>query len=100
MKIIRFAPAQRKLPLQRKLPISAHEFFRLAACCLMALQLSFAPILSAAPAEKSASTKTAPANAADPILKVMQGELSRATSSLSKTDPAPYFLSYTVNDQD
>src|SRR6202022_2859985 len=32
--------------------------------------------------------------------KIMQGELSRASSSLSKTDPAPYFLSYTVNDQD
>jgi TldD protein len=65
----------------------------------MALQLSFAPILPAAPPEHSASTKTSSANAGDPILKVMQGELSRATGSLSKTDPAPYFLSYTVNDQ-
>jgi len=106
MKIIRLAPPQLKLPLQVKssfqvrLPISAHEFSRLIASCLIALQLSFAPILSAAPAEKSASTKTAPAKTADPILKVMQSELSRATSSLSKTDPAPYFLSYTVNDQD
>src|SRR5258706_16417667 len=104
MKIIRLAPAQRKLPFQVNLPfqlkLPAQEFFRLAASCLMALQLSFSPILSAAPAEKSASTKTAPAKPADPILKVMQSELSRATSSLSKTDPAPYFLSYTVNDQD
>ena len=65
----------------------------------MALQLSFAPILAAAPAENAASTKTSPVNAGDPILKIMQGELSRASSSLSKTDPAPYFLSYTVNDQ-
>src|ERR1700674_3267687 len=101
MKIIRSLPAQVKLSFfQLKLPSCAREFFRIAACCLMALQLSFAPILSAAPAEKSASTKTAPAKTADPILKVMQSELSRATSSLSKTDPAPYFLSYTVNDQD
>ena len=93
MKIIRFLPTPRKLPLHER------EFFRIAACCLMALQLSFAPILSAAPAGNSAATKTSSANAGDPILKVMQGELSRASSSLSKTDPAPYFLSYTVNDQ-
>src|ERR1700730_1340687 len=100
MKIIRSFPAPLKLPFfQAKLPFCAQEFFRIAACCLMALQLSFAPILSAAPAEHSASTKTSPTNAADPILKVMQAELSRATSSLSNTDPAPYFLSYTVNDQ-
>jgi TldD protein len=100
MKIIRSFPAPLKLPFfQAKLPFCAQEFFRVAACCLMALQLSFAPILSAAPAEHSASTKTSPTNAGDPILKVMQAELSRATSSLSNTDPAPYFLSYTVNDQ-
>jgi TldD protein len=94
MKIIRF------LPTQRKLPLHARELVRIAACCLVALQLSFAPILSAAPAENSAATKAPSANAGDPILKVMQGELSRASGSLSKTDPAPYFLSYTVNDQD
>jgi len=93
MKIIRFLPAQQASPL------SAREFFQIAACCLIALQLSFAPILSAAPADNSAPAKTPSANASDPILKVMQGELSRASSSLSKTDPAPYFLSYTVNDQ-
>ena len=93
MKIIRFLPAQQALPL------SAREFFQIAACCLIALQLSFAPILSAAPADNSAPAKTPSANASDSILKVMQGELSRASSSLSKTDPAPYFLSYTVNDQ-
>src|SRR5712692_6191078 len=93
MKIIRFLAAQRKLPS------SAQEFFRIVACCLMAIQLSFAPFLSAAPTDNSAATKTPPANAGDPILRVMQGELSRASSSLSKTDPAPYFLSYTVNDQ-
>ena len=93
MKIIRFLPAQPTLSL------SAREFFRIAACCLMAMQLSFAPILASAPAENGARTKTPSANAVDPILKVMQGELSRARSSLSKADPAPYFLSYTVNDQ-
>src|ERR1700687_2707395 len=96
MKIIRSLPAQLKVSFfQLKLPSCAREFFRIAACCLMALQLSFAPILSAAPAENSASTKTPPANAGDPILKAMQGELSRGSSSLLQTDPPPYFLSYT-----
>jgi TldD protein len=99
--MIQFAPAQLKLPFSNfKSPLSAREFIRLAACCLMAMQLSFAPFLSAAPAENSASAKTQPVKASDPILNVMQRELSRATTSLSKTDPAPYFLSYTVNDQD
>jgi predicted Zn-dependent protease len=73
------------------------ELLRVAACCAMALQLAFAPGLSAAPA---AGRKSAPVKAsADPILTVMQSELARATSSLAKNDPAPYFLSYTVNDQ-
>src|SRR5258708_8339556 len=99
MKIIRSLPAQLKLPFSQLQLSFFREFVRIAACCLMALQLSFAPTLFAAPAKNSASTKTSPANASDPILKIMQGELSRASSSLSKTDPAPYFLSYTVNDQ-
>jgi TldD protein len=93
MKIIRFLPAQRKLLL------GTREFFHIAACCLIALQLSFAPILAAAPAENAAAAKTPSASTGDPILRVMKGELSRASSSLSKTDPAPYFVSYTVNDQ-
>src|SRR6202023_539703 len=95
MKIIRSLPALRNLLFQFS------ELLRAAACCAMALQLSFTPYLSAAPATKSAATKTAPAKGpADPILTVMQSELARANSSLSKPDPAPYFLSYTVNDQD
>ena len=106
MTIIRLAPSQLKLPFRVKLsfhvklPFSTQESSRVVASCLLALQLSFAPILSAAPPEKSASTKTAPAKPADPILKVMQTELSRASASLAKTEPAPYFMSYTVNDQD
>ena len=38
--------------------------------------------------------------ASDPVLKVMQTELARANSELGKTDQAPYYLSYTVYDQD
>src|SRR6266852_201188 len=87
------------LPAHLNSHFSLREFLRVACCAALALQLSFSP-LAAAPAPDSASTKAAPAAATgDPILKVMQGELSRATTSLAKTDPAPYFLSYTVNDQ-
>jgi TldD protein len=106
MNIIPYIPAQWKFLFQEdsffqdKSPFRAHEFLRLAACCLLTLHLSFAPILSAGPAENSSSTKAAPAKTGDPVLKVMQGELSRATTSLAKSDPAPYFVSYTVNDQD
>src|SRR6202011_816137 len=53
----------------------------------------------AAPAENSSSTKASPASPGDAILTVMQSELARANSSLAKSDPAPYFLSYAVNDQ-
>ena len=36
----------------------------------------------------------------DATLEAMQRELKRATASLAKTDPAPYFLSYTSTDID
>jgi len=36
----------------------------------------------------------------DNLLQTMQRELQRATASLSKSDPAPYFMSYSVNDSD
>ncbi|HLZ92379.1 MAG TPA: metallopeptidase TldD-related protein [Candidatus Acidoferrum sp.] len=94
MKMIRFSPALSKLPS------SILDHLRAVACCVIALQLSFVPIVSAAPAENSTSGKTSPPASGDLILKVMQGELSRASASLTKSDPAPYFISYTVNDQD
>ena len=36
----------------------------------------------------------------DPVMKVMSGELQRATVALAKSDPAPYYLGYTVYEQD
>jgi TldD protein len=36
----------------------------------------------------------------DVLLQTMQRELQRATASLAKSDPAPYFISYTVVDGD
>jgi predicted Zn-dependent protease len=64
----------------------------------MAAQLAVMPLISAG---TPLSSRPAPsAKASDPVLKVMQAELSRATTELAKSDPAPYFTSYTVNDQD
>ena len=46
-------------------------------------------VRSAPPAEKSDGV----------LLSTMQAELERAKTSLAKTDPAPYFISYEVYDQ-
>jgi TldD protein len=75
------------------------EFARMAACLAMAAQLAVSPLTSAGTTSGNRAASAAKA-APDPILKVMQGELARATSSLAKSEPAPYYLSYTVNDQD
>jgi TldD protein len=74
----------------------AAEFLRTTACCILATQLALVPWASAAN-DKPAST---PASTADPVLKAMQAELSRATAELGKTEQPPYYLSYTVYDQD
>ncbi len=87
--------------LQQRPSEKCNSRLRTAAACLLAAQLSAAPLWSA----PRTSPKPAPAKsptakpASDPVLKVMQTELARATSGLGKSDPAPYFLSYTVNDQ-
>jgi TldD protein len=49
------------------------------------------------PAGSSASSPSAPKN--DVLLSTMQQELRRAHDSLAKLDPAPYFLSYSVQDK-
>src|SRR6202046_119109 len=60
-------------------------FFRLAA--------GFLFVFCAIPVFPSGS-------APDVVLQTMQQELKRATTSLAKTDPAPYYLSYAVTDID
>jgi TldD protein len=65
------------------------------ACLALAAQLVCLPGLTAGETDKPA-TKAAP----DAMLQVMQAELNRAKMDLAKSDPAPYFLSYTVYDQD
>jgi TldD protein len=63
---------------------------------LLAAQLAGFPLASAL----AAADKTASATPADTVLATMQTELNRAKTDLAKSDPAPYFLSYTVYDQD
>jgi len=50
--------------------------------------------------EKSAHTPAPVSAASDPVLKAMQNEIKRATAELGKTEQPPYYLSYTVYDQD
>jgi TldD protein len=73
----------------------AVEFARGLTCVAMAAQLLLAPLTPAATSEKAAAKAIS-----DPVLKAMQTELLRASTDLGKSDPAPYFTSYTVNDQD
>ena len=66
-----------------------------ALAWIVAAQLSAYP-LAAAPADSDKTTKASP----DAVLQAMQGELTRAKADLAKSDPAPYFISYTAYDQD
>jgi len=74
------------------------QFLRTAACWLLAAQLAFVPLASAT-TDMPNSTALA-ASASDPVLKAMQAELARATAELGKAEQPPYYLSYTVYDQD
>jgi len=69
---------------------------RAAVALLAAFQLMTLPCI---PASTDAS-RAAAAASVDPVLASMQKELNRATADLGKSDPAPYYLSYTVYDQD
>jgi TldD protein len=77
-------------------PHVVRDMARAIACCALTVQLAGSPLASA---PSNSAHPNAAKVAADPVLKVMQAELARATTGLSKGDPAPYYLSYTVNDQ-
>jgi predicted Zn-dependent protease len=68
---------------------------RRAASCLLAVQLGCFPVLAGGTDAARPVAKTT-----DPVLITMETELNRAKTDLAKSDPAPYFLSYTVHDQD
>ena len=77
----------------------ATGFLRVAARWALAAQLAAVPLVFAG-SDKPDSAAPPPAAASDPVLKAMQGELARATTDLAKAEQPPYFLSYTVYDQD
>src|SRR5258706_12891941 len=74
---------------------------RAGVCLALAMQLAMSPYAAARATEEKPKSEAAPSAtaASDVVLKTMQTELSRATAALAKSDPAPYFLSYTVYDQ-
>ncbi len=79
------------------------EALRAAACGILCAQLALVPGALAAArdaAKSSAADVDTKKLSNDPVLKVMQTELARANTELGKTDQPPYFLSYTVYDQD
>jgi len=77
----------------------AMRFVRSLACATLAAHMALVPMAFSGEADGKAKREAEPAAAPDAVLKTMQGELTRATAGLAKSDPAPYFLSYTAYDQ-
>jgi TldD protein len=79
------------------------QYSRFAACWALAAQIASLPIASAAGNTSSPkpvpAAKLAPTVVSDPVMKVMQAELARASTDLGKTDSPPYYMSYTIYDQ-
>ena len=79
------------------IPVRQLSRLRSLASLLLAAQLAMFPVTSSA---TDAGKPSAAAVSSDPILATMQTELTRAKTDLTKADPSPYFMSYTVYDQD
>src|SRR5579859_1845680 len=81
---------------------SAHagepKLLRAIAACFLTAQLVFFPVTTAADGKPPSSP--APVSTSDPVLKAMQTELARAVTELGKSEQPPYYLSYSVYDQD
>jgi len=84
------------LSLRRTAP-SRKLRLRTLTSLLLAAQLG---ILPAAGSAADGGKSPAGAVSSDAILTAMQTELTRAKGDLTKSDPAPYFISYTVYDID
>ncbi|MGB6899808.1 MAG: hypothetical protein WBE12_14510, partial [Candidatus Acidiferrum sp.] len=80
------------------LHVRSKQFLRFAACWALAAQLVSLPIAFGAGNTSSPppADKPTPKTVSDPVMKVMQAELARASTDLGKTDSAPYYMSYTV----
>jgi TldD protein len=88
-------------PSRESFNMRAKQFLRFAGCWALAAQLAILPLASAANESSSATAVDKPAakTVSDPVMKVMQTELARASTELGKTDSGPYYMSYTVYDQ-
>src|SRR5438309_7408896 len=98
-------PISELSPNRGQLHVRAAKLLRLAAASFLAAQLVFFPVPSDAgdkptSAPSTASRVSARVSTNDPVLKAMQTELSRAITELGTSDQPPYYLSYTVYDQD
>jgi predicted Zn-dependent protease len=71
-----------------------------SAVILAALLILIQPAGILADSNSNPKSDPKPENAVpDPVMKIMQNELQRATAGLAKADPAPYYIGYTVYDQ-
>jgi len=82
-----------------KVGFRGKELLRAIVCWFLVSQLAGMPLASAAD-DKGASSTAAANTASDPVLTAMRNELARATTELGKAEQPPYYLSYTVYDQD
>jgi TldD protein len=71
---------------------------RITTAALVAA-LALPPGLTANDGSGNATTSDPAAAPPDLLMATMKSELTRATAALAKSDPAPYYLSYTVYDQ-
>lgn len=83
-----------RLFLGRGVSARLKNFLAPALAATLAAQMAVAPV--ALRADTASRTSPAP----DPVLVTMKTELARASAGLAKSDPAPYYMSYTVYDQD
>jgi TldD protein len=72
-----------------------NEMLRALACSLVAAQLACVPFALA----DGRARRIPEEPGKDPVLDVMRAELARAKTDLAKSDPAPYFIGYSVYDQ-
>jgi TldD protein len=85
---------------RRRISIFERVKLRQAASWVVAAQLACFPFGAMAGEKENAAPRSDAKVSTDPLLNVLQTELNRAKTSLSKGDPSPYYLSYTVYDQD
>src|SRR5260370_32938486 len=82
-----------------KAGLRGKELVRAAGCWFLVAQLAGMPLASAAD-DKGASSTAVANTASDPVWLARRNEPARAPTELGKAEQPPYYLSYTVYDQD